>query len=270
MTKYINKTMAILACCCILFSSCKKVIQLDLKASDKKIVIEGGINDASSINTIILTKNINFNESNFFPSVTGAIVKVSDNAGNSEILTETSAGVYQTFSMLGVQGRTYFLSIEAEGKTYSAQSTMPYKVNFDTLSVTKEAGFLGEDSLYAISPFYQDPAGIKNYYRFVRYINNTRAKGSVSNNDFFYDGSYHSEPLEDEGFELKNNDLKSNDTLTIEMQCVDKAINLYLVSKLQTASGQSGAPANPKSNIVGGALGYFSAYTKQTRKVKIK
>jgi hypothetical protein len=262
--------MVILACSSILFSSCKKVIQLDLKQSDKKIVIEGGINDASPINTITLTKNINFNKSNVFPNVTGAIVKISDNAGNSETLTETSAGVYQTFSMQGVQGRTYFLSVEAEGKTYSAQSTMPYKVNFDTLSVTKEAGFLGGDSLYAISPFYQDPAGIKNYYRFVRYINNKRDKGSVSENDFFYDGLYRSKPLDDEGFELKSTDLKSKDTLTIEMQCVDKAVNLYFVSKLQTASGASGAPANPVSNIVGGALGYFSAYTKQIRKVKIQ
>jgi hypothetical protein len=262
--------MAILACGSILFISCEKVIQLDLKASDKRIVIEGGINDASPVNTITLTKNINVNESNVFPNVTGAIVKISDNAGNSETLKETSAGVYQTFAMPGVQGRTYFLSVEAEGKTYTAQSTMPYKVNFDTLSVTKVAGFLGEDSLYAIRPFYQDPAGIKNYYRFVRYINNTRVKGSVSNNDFFYDGSYHSAPLDDEGFELNTNDLKSRDTLTIEMQCVDEAVNLYFVSKLQTASGESGAPANPKSNIVGGALGYFSAYTTQTRKVKIK
>ncbi len=270
MAKCVNIAMVMLACGSILFSSCKKVIQVDLKASDKKIVIEGDINDASSINTITLTKNINFNESNVFPNVTGAIVKISDDAGNSETLTETSAGVYQTFSMPGVQGRTYFLSVEAEGKTYSAQSTMPYKVDFESLSVTKEAGFLGEDSLYAISPFYQDPAGIKNYYRFVRYINNTRAKGSVSENDFFYDGLFHSKPLDDEGFELKSTELKRNDTLTIEMQCVDKAVNLYFVSKLQTAGGASGAPANPVSNIVGGALGYFSAYTKQIRKVKIQ
>lgn len=270
MKKCIYKTIVILACGSFLISSCKKVIPLDLKTSDKRIVIEGGINDASSINTITLTKNINFNESNVFPNVTGAIVKISDNAGHSETLTETSAGVYQTFSMPGVQGRTYFLSVEAEGKIYSAQSTMPYKVNFDTLSVTKAEGFLGGDSLYAIKPFYQDPAGIKNYYRFVRYINNTRTKGSVSENDFFYDGLYHSEPLDDEGFELKSTDLKRNDTLTIEMQCVDEAVNLYFVSKLQTAGGASGAPANPRSNIVGGALGYFSAYTKQTRKVKIQ
>lgn len=185
MTKYIIKTTVILACSSILFSSCEKVIKLDLKESDKKIVIEGGISNASAVNTITLTKNINFDQSNVFPQVTGAIVKISDDAGNSETLTETSAGVYQTTSMIGVQGRTYFLSIEAEGKKYSAQSIMPYKVNFDSLLVEKEAGFLGEDSLYVISPLYQDPGGVKNYYRFVRYINNIRTKGSVSDNDFF-------------------------------------------------------------------------------------
>lgn len=264
MINYSAKKIAVITSISILFSSCTKVIELDLKESDKKIVIEGGINDMSPINTITLTKNINFNQSNVFPNVTGAVVKVSDNAGNSETLTETSAGVYQTASLIGVQGRTYFLSIEAEGKTYSAQSTMPYKVNFDSLTFTKEAGGFNGDSSNVISPFFQDPAGMRNYYRFVRYINNIRAKGSISDNDFFYDGTYQSAPLNDENLELK-----SNDTLTIEMQCVDKAVNLYFVSMLQTTSGESGAPANPESNIVGGALGYFSAYTKQTKKVKI-
>lgn len=52
------------------------------------------------------------------------------------------------------------------------------------------------------------------------------------------------------------------------MQCVDKAVNLYFVSMSQT-NGESATPANPVSNIAGGALGYFSAYTKQIKKVKI-
>lgn len=266
MTKYISKTLAILACSSILFSSCEKVIQLDLKESDKKIVIEGGITDGTALNTIELTKNVNFDQSNTFPKVSGANVTISDNAGNSETLTETSPGIYQTTSLIGVQGRTYFLSVVAEGKTYSAQSTMPYKVNFDSLIVKKELGILGGDSTLSIMPWYQDPGGIKDYYRYIRYVNGNRYKGSISVNDFFNDGTYNTLPLpfQSDGFEVK-----SNDTLMIEMQCVDKNIDLYFRSKQQTISGMSGAPANPETNIVGGALGYFSAYTSQSRKIKI-
>lgn len=263
MIKHIQKTIAILVCSSILFPSCQKVIKLDLKESDKKIVIEGGIADGAAISTITLTKNINFDQSNTFPNVSGATVKISDNEGNSETLTETSAGVYQTSTLVGVSGRTYFLSIAAEGKTYSSQCTMPYKVNFDSLLFEKELGFQG-DSMNNITPLFQDPAGIKNYYRYVTYVNGVRVKGSIRDNDFFSDGNYHVSPLQYDDIKLKN-----NDTLMIEMQCVDKAIDLYFVSLLQTTSGSSGAPANPVTNIVGGALGYFSAYTKQTKKVRI-
>ena len=249
----------------LIFSSCTKVVELDLKEFDIKIVIEGGVVDGSAINTITLTKNINFDQSNVFPNVTGAIVEISDDAGNSETLTETSPGVYQTTTLTGVQGRTYFLTISADGKNYTAQSTMPYKVNFDSLVVQNSLGFQG-DSVADIKPWYQDPVGIKNYYRYVRYLNGTRYKGSISVNDFFNDGAYSTLPLpfQDDGFKVN-----SNDTLMIEMQCVDENIDLYFRSKQQTISGMSGAPANPETNIVGGALGYFSAYTSQSRKIKI-
>jgi hypothetical protein len=263
MNTNISKSIFILVCSVAVFSSCKKVIQLDLKESDRKIVIEGGISDASAINTIQLTKSLNFTESNVFPGVSGAEVKITDDLGNAETLKETSAGIYQTATLKGVQGRTYYLSVIAEGRTYTAQSTMPFKVNFDSLLFKKVLEF-GKDSSNYVMPWFQDPAGIKNYYRFLRYVNGIKLNGCVSENDYPYDGLYHTFQLFDTGLKLHD-----NDSLMIEMQCVDRAVSLYFTSKQQTTDEQTGAPANPATNMTGGALGYFSAYTSQTKKIRI-
>jgi hypothetical protein len=57
------------------------------------------------------------------------------------------------------------------------------------------------------------------------------------------------------------------------MNCVDKAVYDYLDELLQVSTNASGfaspSPANPTSNITGGALGYFSANTVNAKSVEI-
>jgi hypothetical protein len=72
-----------------IFCSCEKVIDIDLNKADSRIVIEGNITDQAGPYTVRISKTVNFDESNTFPAISGALVKISDNAGNSETLTET-------------------------------------------------------------------------------------------------------------------------------------------------------------------------------------
>jgi hypothetical protein len=53
--------------------------------------------------------------------------------------------------------------------------------------------------------------------------------------------------------------LLPKDSVTIEMHCIDKPVYDYYYSLGNRDN--SATPANPVSNIVGGALGYFSAHT---------
>ncbi len=57
------------------------------------------------------------------------------------------------------------------------------------------------------------------------------------------------------------------------MMCIDAAVYKYWYSFLTGgASGDSNSasPANPVTNIKGGALGYFSAHTLQTKTVVVQ
>jgi hypothetical protein len=53
------------------------------------------------------------------------------------------------------------------------------------------------------------------------------------------------------------------------MMCIENAVFKYWFSLNQSATGnsQSASPANAVSNISGGALGYFSAHTVETREI---
>lgn len=245
----------------VLMMSCQKVIDIDLNSKDPQIVIEGNVTDLSGPYSVKISQTVNFSQTNTFPAVSGAFVTIADNLGNSENLIETSPGIYQTSTLQGVSGRTYYLTVVSNNKTYTAESTIPALVTLDTLILEPN---LSIGPAYYIIPFFQDPVGQGNYYRCLETINQVRVKEYFLYDDNLTDGLVNGQPILN-----FNDELISGDTVAIELQCLDKATNLYFYSLQQTTSGQSGAPANPESNISNHALGYFSAHTSRTKTIVI-
>lgn len=243
-------------------ASCQQVIDIELNSKDAAIVIEANITDEPGPYTVLISKSVNFSDPNTFPGVSGAFVVVADDAGNSDTLIETSAGVYVSNSIQGVAGRTYSVRVTADGKTYTAQSSMPNAITLDSLVVEASGGFGG--SQYYIIPQWQDPAGTGNYYRCVEYVNGERV-GAFLYDDAFSDGLVNGQPLLN--FETA---LELGDTVRVEMQCIDPAVYLYFYSMEQTANNNTAAPANPESNFDNDALGYFNAHTMSVRTVVIQ
>lgn len=254
----------------MLITSCTKTIDLDLNSSDPRIVIEGNVTDQPGPYLVRLNQSINFSDPNIFPAVTGARVIISDNMGNKDTLTESSAGMYYTKTLQGVPGRTYTLNIETNGKQFEAVSYMPAFVNLDSITFLKSAfgSPNGEDEIYVPSPRFLDPLSEKNFYRFIVTLNDSIDKGIFVDNDNLINGLPYQRPIfSGDSFP------KKDDSLTLEMQCINEAVFDYFYSlNASIAQGPSAAtPANPNSNIKGeGALGYFSAHTSQRKKVQVK
>ncbi len=246
--------------------SCTKVINIDLNSADPKVVIEGVVTGLSSKQTVTITKTVNFNDSNTMPAVSSALVTISDNTGQLDTLKETSSGVYTTENIAGVYGRTYILTVIAEGKTFTAQSTMPFPVNLDSLYISTNQ-LLGGIT-YSPSIRFYEPAGKGGRYRFIRYYNGKKEKGTTVISDEGVDGIIIERPItspRDNGTELKVGDL-----VEVDFLCTDDAVYTYFNSLQQNTSGDSAAPDNPVSNISNGALGYFSAHTVQRKSTIIK
>ena len=196
---------------------------------------------------------------------------VTDEIGNRTTFTETTTGKYTAPSFTGVAGKTYSLEVKLNGQTFTAKSTMPQKINLDTLFISDEILFGETRKLVNIS--YQDPPGKGNCYRYVQYINDKKSKPIFTNNDDYIDGKYVETKLwylvdEDEN---PQEEIKTGNTVKVDLLCIDQAVYKYWYSVFQSATGnsQSASPANPVTNISGGALGYFSAHTTQTKSVVV-
>lgn len=248
----------------VIFSSCTKVINIDLKDSQSLYVIEGEVNSGELVHFVTITKSIKFSDINSFPAVSAAVVVLSDDIGNSEVLSEVSPGKYASTSILGVEGRTYTLSVKIDGKEFVSSSTMPAQINLDTVAFI-DIDFKGVSGKIPV-PIRQDPAGIKNYYRFDMYVNRfEKNKGwerdslILVQDDEFSDGLVSQQPLFG-----SIGSFMPNDSCKVNMMCIDKNVYKYFFSLNLNSPGGSATPANPVSNISGGCLGYFAAQTKQS------
>jgi Domain of unknown function (DUF4249) len=256
------KNIAILGLLFLAITSCTKIINVDLNSTDPKVIIEADITDQTGGYQVKITKTVNFSDANNFPAVKGAVVTISDNTGATQTLTETITGLYTLKDAKGVSEKTYSLKVVAEGKTYTATSTMPKAVEFLGVNI-QESPFQRPNSTtkeYTYFPSFFDPADAQNNYLFILSTKGIRDKGFENIfNDNIINGVRNQRPVRG------SDDFKVNskDTITVEMQCIDKGVYDYYYSLNQISSnnGNSATPANPVSNILGGALGYFSAHT---------
>ena len=255
------------------FVSCQKVIELDLKDAETFVVIEGEVNAGDSVHTVLLSKSKNFSTDNIFETISGATIELSDNIGNVEVLNEVSQGRYETVNFKAFEGRTYNLKVTYDGKTYTSSSTIPNKVELDSVSFIPD-GFSSDGGLIAI-PKRFDPVDEKNFYRFdvsVRRIKDENNLGWVRDsaimiqNDDFANGVETNQPI--------FGDLGAyyvGDSCRFSMTCIDENIYKYFYSLTLNGPGGAATPANPVSNIEGQyVLGYFSAQTKQTLTFVVK
>lgn len=254
--RFFFQLLAALAVTIGVLPGCEKVIDLDLRESDRRIVIESQINTEGLCYAKVSRVN-NYNDNNVFPEISGATVLLSDDLGTEILFAEISPGLYLPDSFAAVPGRTYTLSVTVDGEVYTSKSTTPFPVNIDSLSTRKELFFVDAD-LVTICHFV-DPAEFTNYYRYVYTINNVTGNDYILDTDELYNGQAVNTRLFSFGIEPD-----VGDSITIELWGLDRASHDYfltLETAIDGASGQQAAPANPISRFTNGAMGYFCAYT---------
>jgi hypothetical protein len=257
------KSSACIVLIFLLFTSCEKTVDLKYKDNQSRIIIEGNITNEPGPYFVKITKSIPLSDIGNYPTVDNAVVTISDDAGNTETLIPQGGGVYRTNTIAGITGRTYSLIVNAENQMYSAQSTMPQPVLFDSIKV--EQFTFGGDIERNIIPIYTDPIAKGNNYQFVLSVNNKIINQHFVQNDAVTNGVVNTMRLEIDDNTVT---LKTGDLITLKMYCIDKKVALYYTTlALMGDSGPGGGttPNNPPTNITNGALGIFSAHTVQEK-----
>jgi len=237
--------------------SCEDIIDVDLRSVEPELVIEGVIR-MDELAEVQLTKTKDFNSPNDYKPITDAQVTIKAGDGPAEELHPNEAGLYISTTIKGVQRSTYHLSVVYGDKEYTAVTYMPPVVELDSLTLFK----------FPMSDFYDpmvhfvDPKGEENqYYRFKIKINDEwpKLRERLMSTEFM-DGSIIRQPIfvrYEEDHDDDDDPIVNGDRITVEMRCLDKASYTFF----ETLDNSGFSMANPTTNIVGGALGYFCAYS---------
>lgn len=237
--------------------SCQKVIQVHLNDSAPQYVVEGNVTDQPGPYTVKITRSVNFDQNNVFPGVDSAVVVIVDsNTLIADTLQQTASGVYLTHILTGIPGHTYKLSVKTGALSFTCSSTMPQPIAIDSLYT--DAGLFNKDKKNAVITFH-DPLGTGNYYHITERVNDSTATTIFVISDEIADGREITATLN------RSLDINTGDSINVTLECIDHGAYEYLYTLAQTIRQNSATPANPQSNITGGALGYFSAHTTRSK-----
>ena len=256
--------------------ACQEPINLKLKSSDSKIVIEAKYSSLTPKIYAIITKNATYFGNDSIQGIKDAdiIVTIGDTIVH---LKNTQNGLYTASLSKKYLFKTYTMSVVENGKTYEATSTMPQSVKIDSVTIKQSEGLMArsdgnsKDStkLYTVNVYFKDPIG-RNYYKIILYKNDERLT----------DNPYSEEQVFDDSYFKTNTTINmplatkcmGNETIRAELMSIDKAAYDYYISLLttmQAAGGSFSVPENPLSNFNNEALGFFSAYGSDTVSAKV-
>ena len=248
--------------CCL--QSCTKIIDLDLEEHQQKIVIEAHVGTETGDNQVIITRSKSFNDPQPIMPISGALVTITNLTDGQVYQLTDYSGVYNNDILAAIEQNTYKLTVELEGKVYTAQSTVPKNVALSsfTQNGSVDDNTFGFSDLANLVPKYTDPGDRKNFYQFIIYRNDSLQQDILLRDDVVYNGLEVSSEIFVEA--------RKNDTITIDFQSIDEPVYRFLFGFAKNVTQTSGTPANPVSNISNGALGYFKAHTSNFEQLIVK
>ena len=257
-----QKYLYILSIVLFAFSSCEKVIDIDLNDAAPKIVVEAQITNVKGFNLVSLSKTSSYYSNEPIERIVGAIVEVSDVLDNKYILKEIAPGMYNNKDFVLDSNSKYKLQINTGAEIFESFSKPPSPVKIDSIRIEhsefspKNKGHNGsEESQYKITTYFLDNANEVNFYRLKLNVNGEYLYGFYVVDDRVFSGK--TIP-----YKFNNIILNDKDQVNVELLGIDEANYnyFYTLQKLQ-GNGQDITPGNPPSNIKGNAIGIFGAST---------
>jgi uncharacterized protein DUF4249 len=204
-----------------------------------------------------------------FPTVSGAVVTVTNSSNQVFIFTETAtAGEYLCTNFQPVIGETYIMSVALNGETYTAsEKLIPTSAIEPDIDQTNTGGMTGDE--IEITYYYQDIPNEESYY-----LNRI-----VTPQVAFPQFAIESDELSQNNRipqSYSHEDLDTGDSINITLYGISKSYFNYF-NKLQIAAGNGGGgpfqttPTAVRGNIVNQtnvknfAFGYFRLCEVTTR-----
>jgi len=260
----------------ILFTwQCTERIDVELENTFTRLVVEGSLTTDTSVHTVTLRQTSDYFYNQPAPVVSGAMIVIDD--GESSIqLTESAEnpGSYETEEdYFGIPGKEYTLLIsgidvdrDGVNEEYTAVSALNPVNELDSIYAQRFESFF---SGYQILLWAWDSPE-KDFYAFKIYRNGKLLTDTLTElivqDDLLFNGNYTngipsqflSDDKEDERAQI-------GDTITFEINGITGEYYTYILESQSEIFTQtplfSGPPANISTNLSGGAVGFFIAYS---------
>jgi len=236
-------------------------IELDLNANNRKPVVNAWISSLDKPQYVNLSFTTNFLGKPSIEFINNAMVILEVNEASYVLENDGFGNYFLPADWIKVIGGNYRLKIEHEDEVYEAEQVMrscPLIENARTELV--EFDNTDTIDLYESIFDFQETLGEGDGYYFIDFLKDSVDGDSLFNggyaNDEFIDGEYLSDIKITEFDRL----YKMGDTLIIELYSIGKeTVNYFsdIESEVFSDGPFDAPPANIRTNISNGALGYF-------------
>jgi Domain of unknown function (DUF4249) len=253
-------TSTILFLAIIFFSSCTDIIELDLKESEPRVIIEATLNATDSTCSVSVTTSSAFYDTTAAEGVTGMDVVLTKNGISPVLLGEITPGNYFAENIVADSSDVFSISLtDKDGVVYTASGKTPtVPGQFLTLFASMSDQAQHTDSagnvvkfLFGLCYWFDTPIE-ENYYRFKIFKNNEYLARSYN---FVDDKSAIGDTMQTGLSEF----FIEGDTVTIQLLSINKESFDYFLElqEVISAGSNSTTPFNPIGNFDNDALGYF-------------
>jgi len=255
--------------------SCEEVIQLDLSATPEKIVIEGLVTDRAGDQYVRITKTRDFYSENPIERVSNAEVTVTSSDGTVYEYEEVRFGYYvPVTNYTGKVGNFYRLRVQVDDLVYESEDQLLRVAPIDSLDYSLTLNPSDEQikkgKLYDLLLYFKEPKDTEDYY-FFKFFRNDTLTYSNPNDIYIVNDIVLSESIK--GFPSPVY-YAEQDTAFMEMYSLSREGYKYYsdLSNLQFNDGGlfGPVPANPRSNISNGALGFFQVSAVTSKEIILK
>lgn len=208
--------------------ACEDVIELDLPATDPRLVVEGWLTNEPVEQEVRLSLSAPYFENAELPAVSGARVVLFDGQNPVDTFAEKSdsPGFYSSDFNLQAGGLYSVYIWSPDGKEYQSvpQILEPVPAIDSIYAVFKEESPFDDEGYY-VTINTREPAGIGDHYRWRQYINGEFQNGPFDLNyasDEFADGN----PILD--FEVATQPAQVGDTVRIDQMTISREAFEYL------------------------------------------
>lgn len=247
------------------FISCEEVVEIDIDQAPPQLVIDGQVTDEDTTHHVRITSTSDLN-AEFGVVIRNAAVSVRDNVGNTYNYLHNPTGIdsldgtyYSEQQYAGVTGRVYTLEVLVNNLTLTATDTLLPITDIDSLSVSidpfAQSDPENDGEIYQVLLYAAEPKETRDFYYFRFYRDSVLI---ADNSVYVFDDEIIGDRLD--GLPSPVN-FREGEYASVEIYSLSREQFVFYndLSNLLNSDGGmfSPPPANPRTNIKGGALGLF-------------